>query len=288
MLKQNKSKFYQSFLLFFKGIMMGLADVVPGVSGGTIAFITGIYTRLIHSLSTIDFSFIIMFLKGEFKKSSTTFRKIDFPFFVPLGLGIIFAIITLSKVILYLLESFTALTFAFFFGLILASALFVFKRVGKITFEKIIFLGLGFVFAYALAGFRELAVNHSLPIIFLAGMVAICAMLLPGISGAFILLLLNQYQYLISAIHDFNFSVVGTFSIGALVGLLSFSKLLDHLLRLYKFLTLSFLIGLMLGALRVPINKIIEVNFSLGMVIVSGLVGFGLILILEQFYPLEK
>ena len=267
---------------------MGLADVIPGVSGGTIAFITGIYTHLIHSLSTIDFTFITLFFKGELKSSWTVIKKIDFLFFIPLGLGIVLAIITLSRVILYLLESFTAITFAFFFGLILASAIFVFKRVGNVTFEKLIFVLLGFVFAFVLAGVTGLTITHSLPIIFLAGMIAICAMILPGISGAFILLLLNQYQYLISALHNFDLKVVGAFLFGALAGLVSFSKLLDYLLKNYKYLTLSFLIGLMLGALRVSVDEILATDYVWWPVVISLLIGFGLIFILEHFSPLEK
>ncbi|MBU0456646.1 MAG: DUF368 domain-containing protein [Nanoarchaeota archaeon] len=277
----KKFDFKETSLIFLRGLLMGFADVIPGVSGGTIAFITGIYSRLVHSISSIDFSFIFSFLKMEFKNSYITFRKIDFALFLPLGLGILISLYSFSWMIEYLLISFPAFTFAFFFGLILASAWFVFKKTGKIKYERIIFSALGFIFAYSIAGVTAISVNHSLLIIFLSGALAICAMILPGISGAFILLLLNQYQFLINALHNLDKLIIGVFGLGALIGLLSFSKLLDYLLCNFKKLTLSFLVGLMVGSLRVPLNQMSTTSDNLWLVLLFVIIGFMVVFLLE-------
>jgi putative membrane protein len=281
---KRKTPLLEIILFFLRGIFMGMADVVPGVSGGTIAFITGIYQRLINSISKFDLSFILLFIQGKWKKSWKLFKSNDWVLFIPLGLGISIAIFFLSKLIQLLLEHRSGLTFAFFFGLILASAFVLLKNVGKLKFEKIILLVLGFVFAYALAGASSFNVNHSLFMIFFSGALAICAMILPGISGAFILLLLNQYEYLISALHTYQLVVVFVFLLGALFGLFSFAKGINFLLKKFRFLTISFLIGLMLGSLRVPVN---EINLAGGVslfIVISGVVGFLIVFGLEWLF----
>jgi putative membrane protein len=280
----NKDKgIIATFIIFLKGFCMGLADVIPGVSGGTIAFITGIYARLIHSLSTIDLSFIFLFVQGKWKKSWNIFKRIDFSLFIPLGLGIILAVFFFSKVIEYFLQNQPVVTFSFFFGLILASAVIFLRKIGKMRFEKAVFLALGFVFAYVLAGLSSLSFGHSLPMIFIAGAVAICAMILPGISGAFILLLLNQYEFLISILHSYNLPYLFTFFAGALVGLFSFSKIIDYLLRHYKAVMLSFLVGLMVGSLRIPYVQISSAGNGGIFAVLIGMFGFFLVLLLESF-----
>ena len=257
---------------------MGMADAVPGVSGGTIAFITGIYHRLVHAISKIHLSLL---LKGKFKQF---YNKLDLKLFIPLGLGIGLALFLFSKLVKYLLENQPAITFSFFFGLILASALVLFKGIGKLKFEKVIFAVLGFVFAYVISSPATLSFGHSLPFIFVAGAIAICAMILPGISGAFLLLLLGQYHYIITAIHEFNLRVITIFGLGALTGILSFSKLLDYLMHHYKPLIISFLIGLMLGSLRIPVR---EITLGGGMTYVAlflGSFGFLLVFLMEGFF----
>ena len=252
-----KTSFKETIIIFIKGLTMGIADVVPGVSGGTIAFITGIYYRLINSISQIK---VLVLLKAVFsfkpRKLKTELSRIDFPLFLPLGLGILISIFIFSKVVQQLLESWPGITYAFFFGLILASAVLIFKKSGAIKFEKIIFGVLGFIGAYVLAGLPIVQANHTLGFIFLSGALAIIALILPGISGAFVLLLLGQYEYLITALHEFNYSVILTFAIGGLMGLLSFSRLLNLLLHKFRGLTLFFLVGVMLGALRSPASNI--------------------------------
>ena len=183
-----------------------------------------------------------------------------------------------------LLTSYTAMTYAFFFGLILASSLVLLRRSGKLTMKKSVFLLLGALVAYVIAGATAVQASHSLPIIFLSGVIAISAMLLPGISGAFILLLLGQYQYVVAALHSYNIPVVMTFIGGAIVGLLGFSKAIDKLLHHYKDLTMIFLIGLMLGALRVPVVQI-QGSGGFGVwVLLSGVVGFVVVLVVEKLF----
>ncbi|HIJ10873.1 TPA: DUF368 domain-containing protein [Candidatus Woesearchaeota archaeon] len=272
------------FAIFIRGLLMGMADVVPGVSGGALALITGIYHRLIHAISRVDFTFISLFLKGKWSESNKVFKKIDFPFLIPLALGIGIAIFLFSKFMGVLLTSYTAMTYAFFFGLILASSLVLLRRSGKLTMKKSVFLLLGALVAYVIAGATAVQASHSLPIIFLSGVIAISAMLLPGISGAFILLLLGQYQYVVAALHSYNIPVVMTFIGGAIVGLLGFSKAIDKLLHHYKDLTMIFLIGLMLGALRVPVVQI-QGSGGFGVwVLLSGVVGFVVVLVVEKLF----
>jgi len=261
---------------------MGTADVIPGVSGGTIALITGIYERLIHAISKIDFRFILYLLEGDIKSFKENIKKeIDFQLFVPLLLGIGLAILTMSKVISFLLVNYTALTYAFFFGLILASANFVYKHVDAFSLKNIVFLIIGFIFALLFVGLNPIQANHSLPVIFLSGTVAICAMILPGISGAFILLLLNQYEYMIKILNNFQVLEIITFGFGALIGILSFSRILDFLLNNHKSITMAFLVGLMLGTLRLPYQKIATTMDSFLPVLVSAVVAFILVFILE-------
>ena len=268
-------------LLFFKGILMGTADLIPGISGGTIAFITGIYQRLVHSLSTIDLSFIRLFWQRKWMEGYKNLRKIDFAFFIPLGLGIFTAIISLSRLISFLLTNYTAFTFAFFLGLIAASAVFLYRNLGEWRFEKILFIAFGVIIAFVISGGEAIPIDHSLPTMFISGFIAICAMILPGISGAFILLLLNQYEYVITAIHDFNILVLIIFGLGAITGLLTFSRVLDYVLKKFRTLTLSFLIGIMLGSLRVPVHKIALTESSMFGIILFCILGFALVFVTE-------
>ena len=182
---ETKSTVSQSLIIFLKGLFMGAADIIPGVSGGTIALITGIYERLINAISRINLKFILFFLRGDFERSKKNFKEIDFPLFIPLLLGIVVAIFTLSKVILFFLTAYTPFMYAFFFGLILASAIFIYKHTGELSLKNILFIIIGFLFAFLFLGLNVIQINHSLPVVFISGAIAICAMILPGISGAF-------------------------------------------------------------------------------------------------------
>ncbi len=266
---QKAQEFKESILLFLRGLCMGIADVIPGVSGGTIAFITGVYNRLIRSLSTISFR---------------EWKKIDWSLFIPLGLGIGAAIFFLSGVMSYLLAELAGVTFAFFFGLIVASAFVLYNKIGAKNFERIVFLVLGLLVGYVLAGAATLVTNHSLLVIFISGFIAISAMLLPGISGAFLLLLLGQYEYVVNAIHDLDLLVVGIFGVGALCGLFGFSRVIDWLLRKARGIMLFFLVGLMVGSLRIPYGEIVASHQNWWILLVAGIVGFGVVFLLEGVF----
>tara|TARA_Y100000310_G_C20534792_1_gene740326 strand:- start:180 stop:1043 length:864 start_codon:yes stop_codon:yes gene_type:complete len=276
--------FRETILIFLRGLCMGIADVIPGVSGGTIAFITGIYNRLIHALSTVHISFIKHFFTGNTSKGINAIKKLDWALFIPLGFGISISLFFLSGVMSYLLEMYTGITFAFFFGLIIASALVLYRKIGKANFERSVFLILGLLVGYVLSGAAALITNHSLLVIFISGIIAISAMLLPGISGAFLLLLLGQYEYMVNAIHEMRYIIIIVFGAGALVGLLGFSKIIDALLRKAKAVTLFFLVGLMVGVLRVPYVEMANSNQLVSLMILFGLLGFIVVFGLENVF----
>lgn len=276
---RNKSN---SLLIFIRGLLMGIADVIPGVSGGTIALITGIYSQLIHAINQVNDLLIKELASFRLKKVFSNFKKLNFQLFIPLILGIMIALFSFSHVISLLLSDYTALTYAFFFGLISSSAFFVYKHTGRINLNKSLFLVLGLLFALWFVGLEAFKTNHSLIVLFFSGAIAICAMILPGISGAFILVLLNQYEFVINAIKNLLVSKLVIFGFGALVGLLSFSKLLDYLLTKHKSLTMSFLTGLMVGSLRIPVEKVIAYQQSLPLVVMAALLGFVLVFLLEK------
>lgn len=280
----NYAKFRNFFAIFFRGLFMGTADVMPGVSGGTIALITGIYERLVHSISKINFKFLKPLFKAQFKESWQIFRKeVDLELFIPLLMGIGIAVLTLSRLMSFLLANYVAFTYAFFAGLIIASTYIVYKEIDGFSVKYFSFGIVGFVFAFIFVGLNPIQANHTLPIIFFSGMLAICAMILPGISGAFILLLINQYEYMINALNSVSISEIITFILGALVGIISFSRLLDYLLQHHEHVTMSFLVGLMLGTLRLPYQKIAvtETN-SIIVSAVLGLIAFGIVIIMEK------
>ncbi len=283
MIKLSK-KMEDFFLIFIRGLFMGTADIMPGVSGGTIALITGIYERLVHSISKINFKFIKPFLKGDMSLSWKILKEeVDFSLFIPLGLGIGLAIISMAQVMSFMLENYTAFTYAFFSGLILASAYIVYKEIDGICVKGFISLLAGLIGAFLFVGLNPIQANHSLPIIFLSGLLAICAMILPGISGAFVLLLLNQYEYMLNALNNVSLPDIFAFGAGAALGIVVFSRVLDYLLRNYESFTMAFLVGLMLGTLRLPYQKLeITDSGSLLPLLIIGLVGFGLVMVLEK------
>lgn len=269
---------------------MGLADIVPGVSGGTIALITGIYGRLISAITSIDPKSALYLGQGNFRKFKEKLKEIDFQFLFPLIIGIGLAFLAASRVILVGLNQFPAFTYSFFFGLILASAFLIYKRIGKKDhFSTFAIGGLGFLSAFLIVGQESANLSHSFPIIFLAGFIAICAMILPGISGSFMLLLIGQYEFMLSALHGFpsTYSVLIVFLTGAVISILSFSRVLSYLLENYRVYTLSFLAGLMLGALRLPFSKVhfelysVSNPPSLLVSILFGIIGVFLVSLLE-------
>lgn len=276
----------EAFLIFIRGLLMGSADIVPGVSGGTIALITGIYAHLIEAISKIRFGFLKPLFKGDFSGFvSELLDEIDFKFFIPLVLGIGIAFLTLAKVVTYCMDAHTAVTYSFFLGLIIASAVILFKKLNSVNLKNIFFAFLGAVLTYIFVSLNPIAANHSLPILFISGMIAICAMILPGVSGSFLLLLLGQYKYMLNALHQLHFTEIIVFVVGAVIGILGFSKILNYLLKNYEEATMAFLIGVMVGSLKVPSVEIINATgLSLsGLIpcIVVAVIGFALIIVLE-------
>lgn len=243
----NRSLF-DYLLITFKGLAMGAADVVPGVSGGTIAFISGIYEELITSINNINLDLFKTLKKDGIKAAWT---QLNGNFLLALMLGIGISILSLAKLIKSLLETEPVLLWAFFFGLVIASILFIGKQIENWNFKTILGFTLGAIVAYYITTLPggDQSVSSSW-FMFLAGALAICAMILPGISGAFILVLLGAYQPVLTAIDNKDFQIIAIFAMGAIVGLLSFSKFLKWLFNNYKNLTLAVLTGFILGSLN--------------------------------------
>ena len=286
-------KFLEPFLIFVRGLFMGAADIVPGVSGGTIALITGIYEHLVHAISKIRFRCLKPLVKGNFNEFKVLFKEdIDYKFFIPLIIGIAVAILSLSKVISYCMEVYTAITYSFFLGLIIASAYVLIRQIPKLNLKHVGFAIVGFIAAYIFVSLNPIAANHSLPVLFISGLIAICAMILPGISGSFLLLLLGQYEYMLNALHNFHLSEIIVFIVGAIIGILGFSRILNDLLEHYKEVTMAFLIGVMVGTLKIPAVNIIA-STSAGLLdivscIIAIIVGIVLIVVLEtKFNAIE-
>lgn len=234
------------FVVGIKGLAMGAADVVPGVSGGTIAFITGIYEELISSLSNINLG-ALKKLKDEGIKS--TWKHINGNFFVALFLGIFISVFSLAKLVTYLLDQHPVLLWSFFFGLVVASFVLVAKTITKWNVFTILALLIGAAIAGYISSLTATASGDDLWYIFLSGAIAICAMILPGISGAFILVLLGSYHSIMNGIKTLDIKIVIVFLAGCVVGLLSFSKLLNYLFKHFKQLILALLTGFLIGSL---------------------------------------
>ena len=230
-----------------KGMAMGAADVVPGVSGGTIAFISGIYEELISSINTIKPSLITVWKKEGFK---SLWAQINGNFLLALFIGIISSVLSLAKFLSWLLENEPVLLWSFFFGLVLASIFLVGKAIKKWNAGVILILVLGAAVAYFITTLPPNENVDSLPYLFLSGALAVCAMILPGISGAFILVLLGSYKTILDAVHERDFVMIATVALGAVFGLLSFARLLKWMFHHYKNSTLALLTGFILGSLN--------------------------------------
>ncbi len=241
-----KRNLFDYCVLILKGMAMGAADVVPGISGGTIAFISGIYEEFISSLNAINFG-LLKTLKTE--GITSTWKKINGNFLAAILVGILISIASLSKVVTWLLQEKPVLLWAFFFGLVLASIFYVLKKINQWRLGECLGLILGTLFAYQLTTLGALGNSESMMYLFFSGAIAICAMILPGISGAFILVILGSYNTIMQAINDKSIEKLAVFMAGAIVGILSFSKLLRWLFKSYRTITLAVLTGFMIGAL---------------------------------------
>ncbi len=234
-------------LLVLKGMGMGAADVVPGVSGGTIAFISGIYEELINSIKSINFKSAKLLLSGKF---AGFWEAINGNFLLAVLLGIAISIFSLAKGLEYLLHNYPILVWAFFFGLIVASTIYVARTVRKWDTGTIIAAIIGTIVAYFITVISPAEANTTWWFIFLSGSIAICAMILPGISGSFILVLLGMYRFILEAVGNFDIVVLLIFMAGAATGIIAFSNLLSWLLRKFHNLTIALLAGFMVGSLN--------------------------------------
>jgi len=235
-----------AFLLYAKGVAMGAADVVPGVSGGTVAFITGIYDELLSSIGAVP-NAIAVLLKGRIAEA---WRIANATFLLTLFAGILTSVFSLAKLITYLLEAHPIPVWSFFFGLILVSVHLVSKEIKHRSLSRLAALCLGVGFAYWITVAAPMQWSTSSTSLFFAGAIAICAMILPGISGSFVLVLLGLYPVILGAVKALDLGVMVIFAAGCLVGLLSFARLLSWVLHRWSDLTLAFLTGLMLGSLN--------------------------------------
>ena len=236
---------------------MGAADVVPGVSGGTIAFITGIYEELISSIRSVNLKALkILFSQGP----AAFWNHINGWFLVSLFGGIGISVVSLAKIILFLLHNHAVLLWSFFFGLIIASAVLVSRTVNKWSASSIVSLLVGGVIAYFISVATPSETPDEYWFVFISGMIAICAMILPGISGSFILLLLKKYEFVTTAISEANVVVIAVFGAGAAIGLAAFSNVLNWLFKKFHDQTIALLSGFMIGSLNVvwPWKNVLE------------------------------
>ncbi len=251
---KQKDNSHKMLGIFLRGLAMGVVNIVPGVSAGTIAFITGIYPRLLSGINQIT-EVTRAIIKSP-KNCYESLKTIDWKFFVPLAAGITISLLLFSGVMSFFLSSYPANTFAFFAGLIFASAYMMYKTLENINLARGMAFIFGLIAAHVISGLSALNFSNSAIVVFLSIIVAVCATLLPGISGAFVLILLGQYEYLVTMIHERNLFIITIIAAGVITGLVLFSKFVDTLMKKHKNITLYALTGIMLGALRVPYLEI--------------------------------
>ncbi|MEX2584430.1 MAG: DUF368 domain-containing protein [Gemmatimonadota bacterium] len=244
-----QKKGFQPINLLF-GALMGTADIIPGVSGGTVALIVGIYERLIASVRGVA-SGIVRIARGHATEGRGLLREVEWGLVIPLGIGIVTALVVGARVLEPILEAYPIQSRALFFGLIAASVAVPWDRIGSRAPVHFWVTGLATVAAFVLVGLppREI-VDPALPVVFAAASIAICAMILPGVSGSFLLLVMGLYETTIGALNALDLAYVGVFILGAALGLGVFSKLLYYLLSRHHDVTMAALVGLMLGSLR--------------------------------------
>lgn len=285
---------------FFKGIAVGTANVIPGVSGGTIALITGIFERLINALKSFNLTALKLLFKGDIKGF---IKHTDFGFLVSIGLGVITAILTIAKVFDFLFAQYPIYLWSFFFGMILVSIYYVGITIEKVNIKTIIAFIIGTAIAVYIAFGTPAKENSNLIYLLICGAVATCSMILPGLSGSFVLVLMGNYQLImIDAVNDLNLKILIPVAIGGVVGLLAFSHLLSWIFKNYRDITISVLTGFILGSMPIIYpwkNEIItyfgseekvtgysyyfpEMNIEFAIALVILLIGAGIIILTEK------
>ena len=237
------------FIHIIKGAIMGAANVIPGVSGGTMALVMGIYERLINSINHLNFDTLKkIFITRDFKSFA---KDTDLFFLISITVGIFVSIFSLSILLEFLFETHKILVLSYFFGLIFASVFFVGKTIKKYTSLSIFLFLIGFLIAGGMVFISPSSSNSSFLFLIISGAIAMCSMILPGLSGSFVLLLIGNYELIICAINDLNFSILVPFGIGALSGIILFAKLLQFIFKKFRNNTISLLTGFIFGSLIV-------------------------------------
>jgi len=247
--------------LFLKGVFMGIAEIIPGVSGGTIAFITGIYEELINSIKSINASSVKLLLSF---KLSLFWKQINGSFLLTLLVGMLTSILALSRVIVFLIEEHPFKIWGFFFGLIIASTIVIFYQIKLVNSKVFISALIGLIISSYIALEAPSSTPNSNLFIFLSGAIAISAMILPGISGSFILVFLSKYEFILNSLNNFDIAVISVFVGGCVVGLVTFSRVFSYLFKKYNDVVISVLVGFLLGSLFKiwPFYKVLEYNAS--------------------------
>jgi len=230
-------------IIALKGMAMGAADLVPGISGGTVALITGIYENLIKSLNKI------ISVNRKLSDLLAILKSSEFTFLLNLFIGIISGILVFSRLIEYLFNHYEILTWSFISGLIISAIILLILRIKSWDFTNILCIILGIILGQIIISVQNLDTTHTIPIIFLSGFLAISAMLLPGISGSYILVLLGQYAYIITSLNDLNITVITTFISGAILGLIVFTKIIHAIMTRWNKNTIVLMTGLIIGSI---------------------------------------
>jgi putative membrane protein len=260
-------KDYLIYLL--KGVAVGIANIIPGVSGGTIALITGIFERIINAIKSFDLTAVKLLFSGKWKAFA---EKTDIYFLLSLFLGVLLAIVLLAKIFDFLFKNYPVYIWAYFFGLVLASVYFVGKTIEKWKLNVVVSLLAGTAFAVVISFINPATQNDNFWYLILCGVVAICSMILPGLSGSFVLILMGNYQLVaIDAINNLDLKVLVPVAIGAVVGLIAFSHVLSWVFKHYKNQTLAVLTGFILGSLNVlwPWKETVYLKNSAGEFIIK-------------------
>jgi len=249
-------------VVFLKGVAMGAANVIPGVSGGTIALITGIFERLIDGIKSFNFTALRLLLKGDIKGFA---KHTDIFFLFALFLGVAVSILSFARIFDFLFKHYPVYIWSFFFGLILASVYFVGKTVSRWTWDVILVFIMGFAIAMTITFLNPATEDERLIYLILCGIIAACSMILPGLSGSFVLILLGNYQLvMIDSINHLRFEILIPVVVGALVGLLGFSYLLSWVFKKYRNQTIAILTGFIFGSLGIiwPWKDLITQQFG--------------------------
>ena len=273
---------------------MGISDAIPGVSGGTIALLLGIYEELIHTISSLNFDQILYLRKNGFK---SFWSKINGGFLFSLLLGIGVSLISFVKISAILLDKYPLFVWSFFLGLIIATVYVIYKLIEKLNFRNILFVLISIMATLLLSSFSTVEINNiGLLYILFCGIIASSAMILPGISGSLILVILGVYTFLINALNNLDILIIIAFILGAIIGLLGFSRVLKYLFNNYRNITYSIMLGLVIGSipkiLKITLFLIAEPwkkdltvkinNIDIVISIILMLCGFSLILILDK------